>query len=43
MTATKLNNSINGRSDLPGRAVGTWSGYHLMLAKYQIPSTSYEW
>ena len=43
MTTTFLDSQISSVSDLPGKAVGTWSGYAAQLQKYGIAPSSYPW
>lgn len=42
-TATRLQSTINGLTDLPGKAVGTFEEYVPQLKKYGIAAAAYPW
>lgn len=44
LTVTQINNAITGVSDLPGKAVASWSGYAEDLQdRYSLKVIPYEW
>lgn len=43
VTTTRLNSAIDGKGDLPGKAVGTWTPYVDNLKKYNIAATPLKW
>jgi hypothetical protein len=43
LTLTQIKNDIHGLSDLPGKAVGSWSGYSDSLKKHNIAVTPLPW
>ncbi len=43
LTTSRLTSGITGVSDLPGKAVGTWTEYQETLTRYSIQAKGYPW